>query len=61
MPRLMRQVMLIPIIWLSLLMRIRLKEWLLMRITENSMKELLQMLQVESHSLQAVFQQQELV
>ena len=32
-----------------------------MRITENSMKELLQMLQVESHSLQAVFQQQELV
>ena len=30
------------IIWLSLLMRIRLKEWLLMRITENSMKELLQ-------------------
>ena len=35
MPRLMRQVMLIPIIWLSLLMRIRLKEWLLMRITEN--------------------------
>ena len=61
MPRLMLQVMLIPIIWLYLLMRIKLKEWLLMRITESSMKELLQMLPVESHSLQAVFQQQELV